>query len=126
MKEEKFSKNLIQIFENKYQKIDALVDEKKEKIRVGDILKMGYFIPEGEKERLQLYEGIVISIQNKGLGKSFTLRRFVQGIGVEQIFVANSPKIASIQKKQSSKIKKAKLYFLRFLKGKSSRLKRKF
>jgi len=126
MKEEKFSKNLIQEFEKKYQKIDALLDEKKEKIKVGDILKMGYFIPEGEKERLQSYEGIVIAIQNKGLGKSFTLRRFVQNIGVEQIFVANSPKIASLQKKQSSKIKKAKLYFLRFLKGKSSRLKRKF
>ena len=126
MKEEKFSKNLIQVFEKKYQKIDALIDEKKEKIKVGDILKMGYFIPEGEKERLQSYEGIVISIQNKGLGKSFTLRRFVQGIGVEQVFVANSPKIASLQKKQSSKIKKAKLYFLRFLKGKSSRLKRQF
>jgi large subunit ribosomal protein L19 len=87
---------------------------------------MGYLIPEGEKERIQMYEGLIISISNKGLGKSFTIRRTVQGIGVEQIFLANSPKIISIVKKQSSTVRRAKLYFLRFLSGKSTRLKRKF
>jgi large subunit ribosomal protein L19 len=73
-----------------------------------------------------MYEGLIISISNKGLGKSFTIRRTVQGIGVEQIFLANSPKIISIVKKQSSTVRRAKLYFLRFLSGKSTRLKRKF
>ena len=65
-------------------------------------------------------------MKNRGIGKSFTLRRAVQGIGVEQVFVANSPKIVSIMKKQSSKVRRAKLYFLRNLSGKSTRLKRKF
>ena len=93
-------------------------------INVGDILRIGYIIPEGDKERTQYYEGLVISKQNKGLGKTFTLRRTVQGIGVEQIFVLNSPKIVSILKKQESKVRRAKLYFIRHLKGKATRLKK--
>ena len=120
------SKNLLKFIESKYSNQNALLDEKKEKVEVGDIIKMAYVIPEGEKERTQFYEGVIISISNRGLGKSFTLRRTVQGIGVEQIFVANSPKILSITKKQSSKVRRAKLYFLRYLSGKSTRLKRKF
>jgi large subunit ribosomal protein L19 len=120
------SKNLLKLIESKYSNQNALLDEKKERIEVGDIIKMAYVIPEGEKERTQFYEGVIISISNRGLGKSFTLRRTVQGIGVEQIFVANSQKILSITKKQSSKVRRAKLYFLRYLSGKSTRLKRKF
>jgi large subunit ribosomal protein L19 len=126
LKEKPLSKNLIKIFEQKYLNPNALLDEKNEKIKVGDIVRITYLIPEGEKERTQFYEGLIIGIQNRGLGKSFTLRRTVQGIGIEQIFVANSPKIISIIKKQSSKIRRAKLYFLRSLSGKSTRLKRKF
>ncbi len=118
--------DFIKLIEMKYSKPTALLDEEKNPVEVGDIIKMGYLIPEGDKERVQSYEGLVISISNKGLGKSFTLRRTVQGIGVEQVFLANSPKIVSILKKQSSKIRRAKLYFLRFLSGKSTRLKRKF
>jgi large subunit ribosomal protein L19 len=124
--EKKFSKNLIDVFEKKYAKLNLLLDVEKKKIKTGDIIKIGYLIPEGEKERLQYYEGLIISIKNRGMGKSFTLRRSVQGIGLEQIFVANSPKIASIIKKQSSKVRRSKLYFLRVLSGKSVRLKRKF
>ena len=93
---------------------------------VGDVIRLGYNIQEGEKERIQYYEGIVISKQNRGLGQSFTLRRSVQGIGVEQIFLVHSPKITSINKKQSSKIRRAKLYFLRYLTGKATQLKVKF
>jgi large subunit ribosomal protein L19 len=126
LKEKPLSKNLIKIFEQKYLNPNALLDEKNEKIKVGDIVRITYLIPEGEKERTQFYEGLIIGIQNRGIGKSFTLRRTVQGIGIEQIFVANSPKIISIIKKQSSKIRRAKLYFLRSLSGKSTRLKRKF
>jgi large subunit ribosomal protein L19 len=118
--------DFVQVVESKYLKPTALLDEEKNVIEVGDIIKMGYLIPEGDKERIQIYEGLIISISNKGLGKSFTLRRTVQGIGVEQVFLANSPKIVSIVKKQSSKVRRAKLYFLRYLSGKSTRLKRKF
>ena len=92
---------------------------------MGDILRIGYNIPEGEKERIQYYEGLVIAKQNRGLGKTFTLRRSVQGIGIEQIFLVHSPKILSIVKKQSSKVRRAKLYFIRSLTGKAARLKAK-
>lgn len=125
-KQQRISKNLISVFEKKYMNPNVLLDQQKNKIEVGDIIRIGYLIPEGEKERVQSYEGLIIGIQNKGIGKSFTLRRAVQGVGIEQVFVANSPKIISIIKKQSSKVRRAKLYFLRYLSGKSTRLKRKF
>jgi large subunit ribosomal protein L19 len=111
------SKNQIKIIEESYLKLPITIS-------VGDILKIAYKIPEGDKERIQLYEGLVISKKNRGLGKSFTIRRFVDGIGLEQIFVLNSPKIASITRKQASKVRRAKLYFLRSLSGKSTRLKK--
>lgn len=124
--EEKVSKDLIKIIESKYSKTTPLFSTDNKKIKIGDIVRISYSIPEGEKERIQGYEGLIIAIKNKGLGKSFTLRRMVQGIGIEQIFLANSPKIINIVVKQSSKVRRAKLYFMRFLTGKSTRLKRKF
>ena len=125
MKEMCISVDLIKLIEQKYLKEKALLTETNQKLRVGDIIRMAYIIPEGDKERTQYYEGLIISISNRGLGKSFTLRRNVQGIGVEQVFLANSPKITSIIKKQSSKVRRAKLYFIRSLRGKSTRLKSK-
>ena len=94
-------------------------------IRVGEIVKIGYTIQEGDKERIQYFEGLIIAQQNKGLNRTFTLRRIVQGIGVEQIFVLNSPKITTVIRKQISKIRRSKLYFIRQLSGKSTRLKPK-
>lgn len=94
-------------------------------LRVGDIIRIGYLIPEGQKDRTQHYEGLIIAQNNRGLGKSITLRRSVQGIGLEQVFLLHSPKIVSIIKKQSSKVRRSKLYFIRSLRGKSARLKRK-
>ena len=111
------SVDLIKLVEAKFLK------NSQELIEVGDILRIGYIIPEGDKERTQYYEGVVIAKQNRGLGKSFTIRRSVQGIGVEQVFLVNSPKIVSVTKKQSSKVRRAKLYYLRALSGKSTRLK---
>ena len=116
-KENSSSVDLIKLVEAKFLKNST------ELIEVGDILRFGYIIPEGDKERTQYYEGVVIAKQNRGLGKSFTIRRSVQGIGVEQVFLLNSPKIVSITKKQSSKVRRAKLYYLRALSGKSTRLK---
>ena len=116
-------KSIISIVEDKYLTKKCLTTENNEKIQVGDIIKVDYTIFEGDKERIQHYEGLIISISNKGLGKSFILRRIVEGVGVEQLFVANSPRIISIIKKQSSKIRRSKLYFIRFLNGKAARLK---
>lgn len=115
------SKNLIDVIEKKYLRSDLLTE--KNQIKVGDIIKIGYKIPEGDKERIQSYEGLVISINNRTLGRTITIRRNVQGIGIEQIFLLHSPKIASITRKQSSKVRRAKLYFIRGLSGKSTRLK---
>jgi large subunit ribosomal protein L19 len=84
----------------------------------GDFIRLAYRISEGEKDRLQYYEGLVIAIQNRGLGKSFTIRRMVEGIGIEQIFFFHSPKIESLQKKASLKVRRAKLYYLRTKRGK--------
>jgi large subunit ribosomal protein L19 len=116
-KEKSHPIDLIKLIEAKFLKNSTEV------VEVGDILRIGYIIPEGDKERTQYYEGVVIAKQNRGLGKSFTIRRSVQGIGVEQVFLVNSPKIVSITKKQSSKVRRAKLYYLRELSGKSTRLK---
>ena len=124
----KISNNdLLKFVESKYLKeVNMQSDSNNTRLEVGDVLRIGYTIYEGAKERIQYYEGVVIAKQNRGLGKSFTIRRTVQGIGVEQVFLLNSPKILSITKKQSSKVRRAKLYFLRGLTGKATRLKRKF
>jgi large subunit ribosomal protein L19 len=114
--------DFIKLVESNYLKSEFNLNNK---IEIGDIIRLGYLIPEGGKDRTQYYEGLIIAINNRGLGKSFTLRRTVQGIGVEQIFLLNSPKIVSIVKKQSSKVRRAKLYFIRSLRGKSARLKAK-
>ena len=116
-----FSQDLIKLIENKF--LENQNTEKKDTVNVGDIIKVEYRIPDGEKERIQTYEGLVIAKQNRSLGKSFTLRRNVDGIGVEQIFLLYSPKIASITRKQASKVRRAKLYFIRKLRGKATRLK---
>jgi large subunit ribosomal protein L19 len=113
------SLNLIEHVEQKYRKIHTIKGSTNNQIQIGDLVRIGYNIPEGEKERIQYYEGLIISQSNRGLGKSFTLRRTVQGIGVEQIFLFHSPKIVSIVKKQSYKVRRAKLYFVRDLIGKS-------
>lgn len=118
------TKNYIQHIENKFLENSYITKSYNEELNIGDIIRLGYLIPEGEKDRIQYYEGLIISKQNRGLGKSFTLRRSVQGIGLEQIFVENSPKIVSIIKKQASKVRRAKLYFVRSLKGKAARLKK--
>jgi large subunit ribosomal protein L19 len=94
-------------------------------LSVGNIVQIYYRIPEGEKERIQIYEGIIISKNNNNFNKSFTIRRFVDGIGLEQIFTFNSPKILKIIKKNSYKVRKAKLYFLRKNISQSIKLKDK-
>jgi large subunit ribosomal protein L19 len=118
------TKNYIQHIEKKFLENSYITKSYNQELNIGDIIRLGYLIPEGEKDRIQYYEGLIISKQNRGLGKSFTLRRSVQGIGLEQIFVENSPKIVSIAKKQASKVRRAKLYFVRSLKGKAARLKK--
>jgi large subunit ribosomal protein L19 len=95
-------------------------------IRIGDNVKIGVKIIEGDKERVQFYEGTVIAKKNSSVNTTLTVRKVLQGIGVERIFLVHSPKIDSISILRSSKVRRSKLYYLRNLKGKASRLKQQF
>merc|ERR1712078_31552 len=95
-------------------------------IRIGDNVKVGVKIVEGKKERVQFYEGTVISRKNSSINTTITVRKILQGIGIERIFLIHSPKIDSITVVRSSKVRRSKLYYLRNLKGKASRLKQTF
>ena len=95
-------------------------------IRIGDNVKIGVKIIEGNKERVQFYEGTIISKKNSSINTTITVRKVLQGIGVERVFLIHSPKVDSIQVLRSSKVRRSKLYYLRNLKGKASRLKQAF
>ena len=95
-------------------------------IRIGDNVKIGVKIIEGNKERVQYYEGTIIAKKNSSINTTITVRKVLQGIGVERVFLIHSPKIDSIQVLRSSKVRRSKLYYLRNLKGKASRLKQAF
>ncbi|MBE7411319.1 MAG: 50S ribosomal protein L19 [Leptospiraceae bacterium] len=92
---------------------------------VGDTVKVHYKIVESGKERVQLYEGTVISITNKENTKSFTVRRISYDIGVERIFPLYSPKIAKIELVRKGRVRRAKLFYLRNKFGKSARIREK-
>jgi len=91
----------------------------------GDHIKVHVRVIEGEKERIQPFEGDVISIRGSGLNKTFTVRKISSGIGVERIFRYNSPKIAKIDLLKQGDVRRAKLYYLRNLSGKAARIKTK-
>ena len=96
------------------------------KIQIGDSIKVGVKIIEGNKERVQYYDGTVIAKKNSSINTTVTVRKVLQGIGIERIFLIHSPKIDSINILRSSKDRRSKLYYLRNLKGKASRLKQRF
>ena len=95
-------------------------------LRIGDSVRIGVKIVEGNKERVQFYEGTIIAKKNSSINTTITVRKTLQGIGVERIFLIHSPKIDSIKVLRSSKVRRSKLYYLRNLKGKASRLKQAF
>ena len=95
-------------------------------LRIGDNVKIGVKIIEGEKERVQFYEGTILAKKNSSINTTITVRKILQGIGIERIFLIHSPKIDSINVLNSSKVRRSKLYYLRNLKGKASRLKQAF
>ncbi|MFC2140715.1 50S ribosomal protein L19 [Acidobacteriota bacterium] len=92
-------------------------------IKPGDVLRVFYRVVEGGKERTQVFEGTVIAIKNRGITKTITVRKTSFGIAVERIFPLNSKLVQKIEVKKHSKVRRAKLYYLRELKGKAARLK---
>jgi large subunit ribosomal protein L19 len=93
--------------------------------RGGDHIKVHVRVIEGEKERIQSFEGDVISIRGAGINRTFTVRKISSGVGVERIFRLNSPKIAKIELLKKGNVRRAKLYYLRGLSGKAARIKSK-
>jgi large subunit ribosomal protein L19 len=90
----------------------------------GDTVRVHVKIKEGEKERLQAYEGVVIARGNRGASKSFTVRKISHGVGVERVFMESSPKVAKLDVVQEGRVRRAKLYYLRGLEGKAARIER--
>jgi len=95
-------------------------------IKAGDTIKVHQKIKEGDKERVQVFEGVVIARKHgKGISSTITVRRIVDGVGVERVFPVHSPSVAKFEVLRSGKTRRAKLYYLRTAKGKKARLKNK-
>jgi len=92
-------------------------------IKPGDVIRVSYRVIEGGKERIQIFEGTVIALKNSGIAKTITVRKTSFGIAVERILPLNSKLVQKIEVKKHSKVRRAKLYFLRNLTGKAARLK---
>src|SRR5439155_22297905 len=93
------------------------------KFQIGDTVDVHQRILEGQKERVQVFSGVVIGRKGEGMRESFTVRRIVQGEGVERVFPVNSPRIAKIEVKRTGKVRRAKLFYLRDRVGKATRLR---
>jgi large subunit ribosomal protein L19 len=91
--------------------------------RVGDTVDVHVRIQEGEKERIQVFTGVVLARKNAGIGATFTVRRIVQGEGVERIFPLHSPFVADVKVRKRSTVRRSKLYYLRERAGKSARMR---
>ena len=112
--------NIIEEFENEQLKKEL------PEIYVVDTVKVGVKITEGNKERVQPYEGVVIAKRHGGLNQTITVRRIFQGIGVERVFMLHSPQVASLKVERRGKVRRAKLFYLRDRVGKATRVKQRF
>lgn len=95
-------------------------------IHVGDTVRVGVKIKEGNKERVQPYEGTVIAMRNGGINETITVRKIFQGVGVERVFLLHSPLVDNIKVMRRGKVRRAKLYYLRDRVGKATRIKQRF
>ena len=103
---------------------DSLKAEKPS-FSVGDTVKVDVKIREGDRERIQVFEGTVIAINGSGITETFTVRRVSYGVGVERVFPVNSPNVADVKVVRYGKVRRAKLYYLRDRVGKASKVKEK-
>ncbi len=111
--------NLIQFIEKHY------IKNKQKNIEIGDSLRIKKTIQEGNKERIQFVEGVVIAKKNSGINATITIRKTIQNIGVERIYLLNSPQIIDIEITKKAKVRRSKLYYLRYRSGKATRLKQR-
>jgi large subunit ribosomal protein L19 len=115
------SHKIVQAVENEFLKsVKALPD-----FDAGDTVVVQVKVKEGERTRLQSYEGVVIAKRNRGFNSAFTVRKISHGVGVERVFMASSTAIESVQVKRRGDVRRAKLYYMRDLSGKAARIKEK-
>lgn len=112
--------SLLERTENKYLK------QQQPLICVGDTIRIGVMIQEGNKERVQYTEGVVIAKKNTGLNHTITIRKVLQGVGVERVYLIHSPRIKQLSVLSNAKVRRSKLYYLREKFGKATRLKQRF
>ena len=93
--------------------------------KAGDTVNVHVKVIEGDKERIQVFQGVVINRKGAGINEMFTVRKISNGIGVERIFPLHSPNIAKIERLREGKVRRAKLYYLRKLRGKAARIEEK-
>ncbi|MBP9837639.1 MAG: 50S ribosomal protein L19 [Proteobacteria bacterium] len=107
--------------------VESLAADKLKKdivdFRVGDTVRVHQLIVEGNKERVQIFEGVVISRNRGGIGESFTVRKVSYNVGVERIYPLHSPRVVKIEVKQKGHVRRARLYYLRDLSGKAAKIK---
>ncbi|GAB4260365.1 MAG: 50S ribosomal protein L19 [Methylomicrobium sp.] len=111
--------NIIEVLEREQMRTDI------PEFGAGDTVVVNVKVKEGDRERIQAFEGIVIAKRNRGLNSAFTVRKISHGEGVERVFQTHSPTISSVQVKRRGDVRRAKLYYLRDLTGKAARIKEK-
>jgi large subunit ribosomal protein L19 len=109
----------------KFVEEQAIVKQEVPTFKAGDTVAVHYKIREGNKERIQIYQGVVIQRNSVGVNETFTVRKMSNGIGVERIFPINSPNIEKVDVVNFGKVRRAKLFYLRALTGKAARIKSK-
>jgi len=113
------SYNVVEMYEKEHMKRDI------PDTPIGSTVKVHYRIIEGEKERIQVFEGVVIARKRAGLRSSVTVRKVTAGVGVERVFPLHSPKIDRIEVTRLGRVRRSKLYYLRELRGKKARIREK-
>jgi large subunit ribosomal protein L19 len=109
--------NIVEAVENEYLKADV------PKLRSGDTVRVHVKVVEGNRERIQVFEGVVIALRKSGLKENFTVRRVAHGVGVERTFMVHSPRIDKIEVVRHGAVRRAKLFYLREKVGKQSRIR---
>ena len=102
---------------------EGCIKEANPAIRVGDVVKVHVKIREGERERIQVFEGTIIARKGAGVSETFTVRRVSYGVGVERVFPVNSPNVAKVETVRRGKVRRSKLYYLRDRVGKAAKVK---
>lgn len=117
--EEEIKVNIINVLEQEQLRSDIPA------FRAGDTVRVHVKVVEGSRERIQVFEGLVINRQNGGVRETFTVRRIASGVGVERTFPLHSPRLAKIEVMRHGVVRRAKLYYLRGLTGKAARIREK-